>query len=346
VLITAIRALFTLTLSVSLSLASSISLSLAADPSVSTNTENKNSRDNEGLTELHRAAARGDLELVRKLLDQGADLWALDSRMGVSVLHKAVYSGNPLVVDYLLERGALVNLQSPSNGDTPLHDAIYFQPGNDERIIDSMLKHGASLAIKNRAGFTPIESARLLHKDSVANLLEKTAVERQSDQSRQLMQAVRSNDEDAVRKLLSQIRSATVLAQADEDGFTPLLWASREGYAGIVNMLLQHGADPNQNDQWMQANSGHKAAFWGRADVMKILCQNGLDINARGGYNGYTPLHDAVQGNHLDVVKVLLEHGARMDIKGHDGKTPVDIARANGDAKILSLLQSSPAQKP
>jgi hypothetical protein len=57
-------------------------------------------------------------------------------------------------------------------------------------------------------------------------------------------------------------------------------------------------------------------------------------------------LHDAVQGNHLDVVKVLLEHGARMDIKGHDGKTPVDIARANGDAKILSLLQSSPAQKP
>jgi hypothetical protein len=35
-----------------------------------------------------------------------------------------------------------------------------------------------------------------------------------------------------------------------------------------------------------------------------------------------------------------------MDIKGHDGKTPVDIARANGDAKILSLLQSSPAQKP
>src|ERR1700722_17386156 len=79
------------------------------------------SRNSDGLTELHIAAGAGNSELVEKLLQNRADIFALDSKMGVSVLHKAVYSGNAKTVKILLQHGALINMQSPSNGDTPLH---------------------------------------------------------------------------------------------------------------------------------------------------------------------------------------------------------------------------------
>jgi ankyrin repeat protein len=88
----------------------------------------------------------------------------------------------------------------------------------------------------------------------------------------------------------------------------------------------------------MGANAAHKAAFWGRPDVMKLLAKSRLDLNARGGYNGYTPLHDAVAQGHVEVVKVLLNAGVRTDIRGHDGKTALDLAKTNSNSEILILL--------
>ncbi|MES6523954.1 ankyrin repeat domain-containing protein, partial [Cutibacterium acnes] len=128
-------------------------------------------RDADGLTPLHLAAGRGDTRAVAQLLNEGADLFSLDSKMGVSVLHKAVYSGKADTVKLLLEHGALVNLQSPSNGDTPLHDAIYFKRGDDLSVVQVLLEHGASQAIRNRAGLLPIESTRVLGDRAAEQLL-------------------------------------------------------------------------------------------------------------------------------------------------------------------------------
>jgi ankyrin repeat protein len=295
-------------------------------------------RDREGLTPLHIAAGAGNVEAIQALLEKGADLFAVDSKMGVSILHKAVYSGNAQAVSVLLQHGALINLQSPSNGDTPLHDAIYFRRGKDLTVIQTLLSYKPSLAIKNRAGLAPLESAKLLKADDVVRLLERYATDRQSKASRELMSLVKENKVSAVEKILRQIGKA-VLSESDEQGFTPLLWASREGFTDLVKLLVEKGADPNQNDQWMGANSGHKAAYWGRTDVMKILVGHGLELNARGAYNGYTPLHDAVSGGHFDTAKVLIEAGADTTIKGHDGKTAFDIAKANGERKVMDLFK-------
>ena len=294
-------------------------------------------RGSEGLTPLHRAAGEGDTARVARLLEEGADVLALDSRIGVSVLHKAIYSGNGETVALLLEKGALINLQSPSNGDTPLHDAIYFRRGKDLSVIQALLRFHPSLAIQNRAGLTPLAAAKLLHQEDVARLLEFSEAGRQSAASRELMAAVRKNDLCATSRLAKEA-VPTLLAEKDEQGFTPLLWAAREGFAPIVGLLLERGADPNQNDEWMGANAGHKAAFWGRAEVMNLLVSHGLNLNARGLYNGYTPLHDAVSGSHYETAEVLVRAGADHSLRGHDGRTPLDVAKANGDRKMVELL--------
>lgn len=294
-------------------------------------------RDNEGLTPLHRAAGAGNSILVSQLLNEGADVFALDSKMAISALHKAVYSGNPETVRRLLLAGAPLNLQSPSNGNTALHDAIYFRHGNDLNLIKALLDFKPSLSIRNRAGLTPIESAKVLKALDIVGVLESYETNRQSKQSRLLMDIVKKNDPQAIQTLLKEIPTS-ILKEADSQGFTPLLWASREGFVEIVRLLLNAGADPNQNDEWMGANSGHKAAFWGRANVIQLLIAGGLNLDAQGKYNGYTPLHDAVAGAHLETIKVLLAAGAKTTIQGHDGKTAYDLARDGKRADVLALF--------
>lgn len=301
-------------------------------------------RDADGLTPLHLAAGRGDTRAVAQLLNEGADLFSLDSKMGVSVLHKAVYSGKADTVKLLLEHGALVNLQSPSNGDTPLHDAIYFKRGDDLSVVQVLLEHGASQAIRNRAGLLPIESTRVLGDRAAEQLLTEFEKRRQSPGSRKLMTAVKANDASAVRSLL-QTENIN-LCETDEQGFPPLLWAAREGYDEIVKMLLDAKANPNQNDQWMGATAGHKAAFWGRPETMKLLIAHGLSLDDRGGYNGYTALMDAVTRNHFEVAKELVDAGANVNIKGHDNLTAIDIARMNGNQRMLDLLLHSSTVTP
>ncbi len=284
---------------------------------------------------LHAAAARGDVPEAERLLNAGADVRALEPTMDLSPLHKAAYSGSAPMARILIARGAPVDLQAPSNGNTPLHDALYFRNGASLDFIRVLLDADASLIVRNRAGLTPVESAQLLGQTDAVTLFMQTQSARLPPPERALMEAVRHNDLDRVRAALD---AGAHVDKPDEQGFTPLIWAAREGFDDIVALLLQNHADPNQNDVWMRANAGHKAAFWGRTTALAMLVKYGLKVNAQGGYNGYTALHDAVSSHHYDAAQVLIAAGARLDLAGDDGKTPLDIMRGSKDPQLLALI--------
>ena len=61
---------------------------------------------------------------------------------------------------------------------------------------------------------------------------------------------------------------------ADQDGYTPLHDAAREGHNDVVKLLLDRGAEPNMANQ-----------------------------------HGDTPLSCALQNGHMDVVNILTENG-------------------------------------
>ena len=204
-------------------------------------------------------------------------------------------------------------------------------------MIKALLGYRPGLEIRNRAGLTPLDLARALRAGDIEALLVAQEKEARSLAGRRLMDAVRRNDPGLVRDLLAEA-GAGAIGESDPQGFTPLLWAAREGFVEIVGLLLSHGADPNQNDRWMGANAGHKAAFWGRAEVMRLLIAGGLNTSARGLYNGYTALHDAVAANHPEVAKVLIDAGADRTIRGHDGTSPGDLAKASGRPELTRLF--------
>src|SRR6266581_4609189 len=79
--------------------------------------------------DLQGAAKAGDIERVRTLLEQGADVNARNA-FGAAPLHEAAWSGNSTLVDLLLSRGADVNERHAEAGSTPLHYAVITnQPG-------------------------------------------------------------------------------------------------------------------------------------------------------------------------------------------------------------------------
>lgn len=80
----------------------------------------------DGHTPLLVAARDGETEMVRALLQAGADVNAIEPVFGAVPLHKATYNGH-VEITRLLAAAPRVNLdyQGPSNGYTPLADALW-----------------------------------------------------------------------------------------------------------------------------------------------------------------------------------------------------------------------------
>jgi ankyrin repeat protein len=71
---------------------------------------------------------------------------------------------------------------------------------------------------------------------------------------------------------------------------------------------------------------------------VKLLLEHGADPNTQDEY-GDTPLHWAAFGDNVEVVKLLLEYGADPTVKDKDGRTPLDLARVKGRREVVSVIE-------
>ena len=115
---------------------------------------------------LHLAAEIGDVEVIRKMIEYGADINAGDSH-GCTPLHIAS-EGSGLkdgsVHRLLLEHGAEVNARK-KDGSTPLHMASAIEL---PEVVRLLLEHGADVKAEDSSGRTALQECR---KEGVMNLL-------------------------------------------------------------------------------------------------------------------------------------------------------------------------------
>ncbi|KAI1886290.1 hypothetical protein AGOR_G00212480 [Albula goreensis] len=113
-------------------------------------------RNYEGLTPLHLAVQNGNKKLVKILLDNQADIDAVDIKSGRSPLMHAVENNSMEMVNLLVENGCNVNAQSYS-GNTALHSACGRGQVEAVRVL---MRNGADSSLKNYHNDTPLMVAK------------------------------------------------------------------------------------------------------------------------------------------------------------------------------------------
>lgn len=153
----------------------------------------------------------------------------------------------------------------------------------------------------------------------------------------EIHEAVKGNESVKVKDLIRQ--NPDLVANKDEDGFTPLHLAAANGYQQIVEFLLSTKAEVNARDNAGSTPLHQAAAAEGHSgDVLELLLAHGAAVNA-ADRQGLTPLHYATLANNRDAVKVLLKHGANANAKDDKGgNTPLILAAAKGYKEVVELL--------
>lgn len=286
-----------------------------------------------------------------------------------TALHIAARTRWPGLVDFLLRNGANPNIPS-TNGDTALHIAadnqqteicqILINAGanpalkNDQQLsaIDIFSFHGMEkLAIQcietsKEAGFS-LHLAALSGEVNLTKILIEKGVNIHSlghNGLTPLQNAVTAN----FRKT-KKSKIAIVDALLEKGAFPntpsqpPLhLEAASSGNERVIDMLLNHGANPGQKDENGKTPL-HLAATAGNIDAILCLLKSyPIGINEQDR-NGNTALHLAaanVKG--IQVLAPLINAGVDIDLKNISGKTALDlIPKEFKNAAIISFLSKA-----
>jgi len=123
-----------------------------------------------GDTALMIASFLGDLELVQKLVNAGAEV----NQPGWAALHYAAANGNTDLIDFLLSESAYIDAESP-NKTTPLMMAVRFGKYDAANLL---IEQGADITLKNDQGATALDFAMGVERNDLIELLWKKMAEK------------------------------------------------------------------------------------------------------------------------------------------------------------------------
>jgi len=212
----------------------------------------------------------GDVDAVKKLLEDDATLVGVRDAKSLTPLHVAASRGQSGVAQILIDYGADVHGPSDDGEWTPLVFAAY--RGHDE-MVKVLIENGAGVTAEDG---NPIHySGQRKHKDICRMLVEHGAIDDliASDDADvvNLFRAAYSYDSDSVNEILG--RHPELVDCEDKFGRTPLHEACTQGDTKTVRALLRCGADLTIRDINGQTPADRAAAHNQHA-VTKILDNN------------------------------------------------------------------------
>jgi uncharacterized protein len=256
-------------------------------------------REPDGTTPLHYAAHFADARLIAALLKVKADPNA-HNEFGTTPLAEAATTGDAESIRLLLKAGADVESANPE-GQTAL--MVVARAGKLD-AAKLLLKAGADVNAKEQWG-------------GQSALMWATA-HGHPDMIRLLLQAgAQVNARGAIREWQRRVTSEPRPKGMNRGGFTPLLYAAREGCVDCARELLAGGADINLADP-DQTTPLVVALMNLRFEFASFLIKAGADVD-RWDLYGQTPLYVAIDMN-------TLPKGGRPDLPSEDFLTGLAVA--------------------
>ncbi len=126
-----------------------------------------NQKSEQGHTALHYASYRGNIEIINKLIDNGAEIEVTNNR-GLNVLHMAAQGNQPNALVYFCKKYSM-NIQSVDDvGSTPLHWACYT---GSEISVMFLLSWNPRINVQDREGLTPMHLAVMSERTKIVKKL-------------------------------------------------------------------------------------------------------------------------------------------------------------------------------
>uniref|UniRef100_A0A7M4FPW3 Ankyrin-1 n=1 Tax=Crocodylus porosus TaxID=8502 RepID=A0A7M4FPW3_CROPO len=291
-----------------------------------------------GITPLHIASRRGNVIMVRLLLDRGAQI-ETRTKDELTPLHCAARNGHVRIAEILLDHGAPIQAKT-KNGLSPIHMAAQ---GDHVDCVRLLLQYNAEIDDITLDHLTPLHVAAHCGHHRVAKLLLDKGAKpnaRALNGFTPLHIACKKNH---IRVMELLLKTGASIDAVTESGLTPLHVAAFMGHLPIVKTLLQRGASPNVSNVKVETPL-HMAARAGHMEVAKYLLQNKAKVNAKAK-DDQTPLHCAARIGHTSMVQLLLENHADPNLATIAGHTPLHIAAREGHVDTaLALLTMSASQ--
>ena len=243
---------------------------------------------------FHCAAEAGQVAALQELLQHGIEVDIRD-HIGRTALHCATDNGHIAAMRTLLARGANINAKftQGEQGYTALRYAVVMEQPPD--VVKALLVSGAKTEIRDQHGVTPLHDAAALSLEDIMLLLLDFG---------------------------ANIHARTV------HGNTALHVAAVRNHVDIVHILLDHGAEKDARTL-DGVTSLFMAAERGGEETVRALLDSGADVEAEDD-EGTTALHVAMRENHRNIVQLLLEAGASTNLSSRDGGTSNESIRGNG----------------
>jgi ankyrin repeat protein len=308
----------------------------------------------------------GNLAGVKQQLASGTDLNGFDAA-GSSPLMAAVLRGRAEIVSYLVAQGADVNARQTDTASTPLRYAVLAGRAD---LVEILLGAKARIDLRYSDQQTILHIASARANTTIVELLLSAGAEvnlEDAASNTPLDEAVTHDRKENVNALIAH--GANVQHVRALDGRGPFHQACIKGYADLLPVLIQAGADPSAPDRSDQtpldlaldysnktvisallkrsehyemlrsnfAEAMERANRNGRTEIVRILLDAGWDVN-HSTASGSTYLNDAALKGNMKLVRLLLERHANLDVRNEAGGTPLHDAALSGNTDVIALL--------
>ncbi|XP_036080566.1 ankyrin repeat and KH domain-containing protein 1 isoform X2 [Rousettus aegyptiacus] len=249
---------------------------------------------------LAEACSDGDVNAVRKLLDEGRSVNE-HTEEGESLLCLACSAGYYELAQVLLAMHADVEDRGTKGDITPLMAA---SSGGYLDIVKLLLLHDANVNSQSATGNTA------------------------------LTYACAGGFVDIVKVLLNE---GANIEDHNENGHTPLMEAASAGHVEVARVLLDHGAGINTHSNEFKESALTLACYKGHLDMVRFLLDAGADQEHKTD-EMHTALMEACMDGHVEVARLLLDSGAQVNMPADSFESPLTLAACGGHVELAALL--------
>jgi ankyrin repeat protein len=290
---------------------------------------------------LIQAVRKNDEDLLRSLLEQGADTDAQDQDTACTALMEAARLSRREMCRRLLQSGSRLS-QKDLEGRTALHMAA----SRDDAIVCRMLLDaGAQVSICDQQNRTPLRlAAQSGSHEAVACLLEVIPASKATTNDPEItsafFEAVRLGDIATAQEFI--VKHIDLKSIKD----TPKLaaYASQSGSIQILNLVLtQKGSLKAVGPNGLTVL--HHAAQHGHPAMIEHLLSKGVSWKAQTKKRKETALHLAIAANQPSAALSLIQHkDAKVTTSDSENQEPIHVATRNGCFPTVTALLSHGAK--